>query len=107
MESKRTEWVKNNLDKIALASRRYYEKMKDDPIFIAKKRAYALAARERQRKAKALLPIVLPQEEKQLNHVQLLSCGSTTAKQLPNRELLNHGETTAKPVKKLGRPRKY
>lgn len=56
----RKEWLKANLDKFALASRRYHEKMKEDPLYIAKKRAYTQAARARLREEKALLPKPLP-----------------------------------------------
>jgi hypothetical protein len=76
------EWMKLNLDKVAIANRRYHEKMKDDPLYIAKKRAYALAGRERQRQLKATNP---PTEKPQIEPP-------------PKPE---------KAIKKLGRPRKY
>ena len=47
-------WQENNKDKIALAGRRYYEKMKNDPDFMEKKRK---RAKERREKMKLLKPL--------------------------------------------------
>jgi hypothetical protein len=75
-------WMKQNLDKVAIANRRYHEKMKDNPEYLAKKRGYALAAQERRRQLKAANP---PPEKPQIEPP-------------PKPE---------KAIKKLGRPRKY
>ena len=46
------EWNQNNKDKIALCGRRYYEKMKQDPEFMALKRERAKARRDKLRELK-------------------------------------------------------
>jgi len=62
------EWNRNNKDKIALGGRRYYEKMKLNPEFMALKRERAKARRDKLRELKKETtpePTTEPTEEKQ------------------------------------------
>ena len=68
------EWNQNNKDKIALCGRRYYEKMKQDPEFMALKRERAKARRDKLRELKNANKESIPkpteeQQEKQKNPV--------------------------------------
>ena len=74
------EWNQNNKDKITLCGRRYYEKMKQNPEFMALKRERAKARRDKLRELKNANKETTPE---------------TTEEKQP------------KPKNPIGRPRKY
>jgi len=83
--NKRKEWQSKNKDKIALAGRRYYEKMKSNPEFMQKKRDVAKTQREKQKQLK--LEKQIETEKQEIKTPIEIKIGSTK--------------------KPTGRPRKY
>jgi hypothetical protein len=98
INNSKREWQQNNKEKIALAGRRYYEKMKSDPEFMEMKRKRSKQQREKRKQIKLELKAKQGHDE------------------IPPEGLLSHAphdetipETTEQKTKKPsgGRPRKY
>lgn len=97
----RKEWEINNKDKIALAGRRYYEKMKSDPEFMKKKREQAKKQREKQKhiqkeKHAQLQIFAMIEEEKNKSETNTDTNSELCSSKIP-----------IKIKKPMGRPRKY
>ena len=108
VNNSKREWQQNNKEKIALAGRRYYEKMKGDPEFMEIKRKRSKQQREKQKQKNQELKAKQGRDETPptglLSHV--------THDETPPDGLLSHAthnETTEQKIKKSvgGRPRKY
>ena len=59
INNSKREWQQNNKEKIALAGRRYYEKMKSDPEFMEMKRKRSKQQREKQKREKQNILIIM------------------------------------------------
>ena len=108
LKTSKQEWQSKNKEKVVLAGRRYYEKMKGDPEFMEMKRKRAKQQREKRKQIK--LELKANQGYDETNQKGVLN--QALHDEIPPEGLLSsatHNETTEQKIKKSvgGRPRKY